>query len=145
MAGKVKKPLKEQLALALADYDNLVKRLEREKEEIVGRATKNLIEDLLPAIDNLERANNHLKDSGLGMAVDQLKTTLIRYGVEEISTEQGDKFDSGVHEAVEIVEGSEMQSGTIAEVLSRGWKWQDGMVIRPVKVKVYGEKQEERK
>lgn len=141
--GKGKKDqtaLKGQLARALADYDNLVKRLGREKEEIVQRATQNLVEDLLPAIDNLERASNHLNDNGLNMAIVQIKQILVQYGVEEVSTNPGEKFDSNLHEAVEIIEGAQNQNGTIAEVLARGWRWQNGMVIRPAKVKVYKEK-----
>lgn len=143
MARKINK----QLARALADYDNLVKRFERERPEVIKRATKSLVEDLLPVLDNLDRARAHLKDSGLDMAVSQFETILANYGVEEIMTIIGDKFDNNVHEAIEIVdpdsigvEGTKEQNGTIAAVLARGWKWQDGQVIRPAKVKVYGEK-----
>lgn len=146
MTGKGKKDqsaLKGQLARALADYDNLVKRLGREKEEIVQRATKNLVEDLLPAVDNLERASNHLSDNGLNMAIVQIKQILAQYGVEEVNTNPGEKFDSDLHEAVEIIEGAQNQNGTIAEVLARGYKWQDGMIIRPAKVRVYQGKQKE--
>ncbi len=141
MAGKVSKKskvLEEQLARALADYANLVKRFEREKSEVISRANKNLVEDLLPVVDNLERASHHLNDSGLNMAIVQIKQILGLYGVEEIPAKPGDKFDSQMHEAIESVAGGE--HGTLAEVLAKGWKWQDGMVIKPVKVKVYGEK-----
>lgn len=135
--------LRGQLARALADYDNLVKRLGREKEEIVQRATQNLVEDLLPAIDNLERASHHLNDNGLNMAIVQIKQILAQYGVDVVNTNPGEKFDSNLHEAVEIIEGAQNQNGTIAEVLARGYKWQDGMIIRPAKVRVYQGKQKE--
>ena len=146
MAGKVikkSKVLKEQLARALADYDNLVKRFEREKEEVIKRSNRALLEDLLPVFDNLNRAQEHLGDQGLKMALDQFLQILNNYGVEEVPAVPGDKFDSQLHEAIESIAGdSAEQNGTIAEVLARGWKWQDGMVLRPAKVKVYGEKQE---
>lgn len=134
------KELEGQLARVLADYDNLIKRFGREKEEVVRRATKNLVEDLLPVIDNFERASNHLNDNGLNVAIVQIKQILAQYGVEEVATEPGDKFDSNLHEAVEIIEGLGEQGGTIAQVLARGYKWKDEMIIRPAKVKVYGGK-----
>lgn len=138
MAGKVK-GLKTQLARALADYDNLVKRFEREKEEVVRHSNKALLEDLLPVFDNLNRAQGHLGDQGLKMALDELLQILKNYGIEEVLAEAGDKFDSRIHEAVEsVADGSAVQHGTIAEVLAKGWKWQDGQILRPAKVKVYG-------
>lgn len=138
MARKVKdKELEARLARALADYDNLVKRVEREKEEFAVRATKNLIEDLLPVIDDFERASEHLQDEGLKMALDQLYRILAKYGVEEIPTRPGDKFDSTVHEALDTANGG--KTGTIAKVLLKGYRWQDGQVLRPAKVQVYGE------
>lgn len=144
MAGKVikrSKVLREQLARALADYDNLVKRFEREKEEVIKHSNKILLEDLLPVFDNLNRAQEHLGDQGLKMALDQFLQILNNYGVQEIPAASGDKFDSQMHEVVEsVADGSAMQNGTITEVLARGWKWQDGQVLRPAKVKVYGGK-----
>lgn len=134
------KGLQTQLARALADYDNLVKRFEREKEEVVRHSNKALLEDLLPVVDSLERAQGHLKDEGLKMALDQFLQILKNYGIEEVPATTGGKFDSQIHEAVESV--ADGQHGTIAEVLARGWKWQDGMVIRPAKVRVFGDKQE---
>lgn len=139
MAAKVK-GLKTQLARALADYDNLVKRFEREKGEVVKYSNKVLLEELLPVFDNLNRAQEHLGDQGLKMALDQFLQILKNYGVEEIPVMAGSKFDSHLHEAMESV--ADGQHGAIAEVLARGWKWQDGQVLRPAKVKVYGGKQE---
>lgn len=146
MARKVRKSQKDtelQLARALADYDNLVKRLSREREEVVLRATKGLVADLLPVVDSIERAQEHLKDEGLKMALTHLHKVLREHGVEEIMVSAGDKFDAGIHEAGVIIDGG--KDGTIAKVLAKGYKWKDGAVLRPVKVQVYGEKPEKEK
>lgn len=71
------------------------------------------------------------------MAIDHLYRVLDKHGIEKIPSVAGDKFDSKVHEAIEIIDGG--KNGTVAEVLTGGYKWKDGMVIRPAKVKVYGE------
>lgn len=141
--GKVKevkeqkkiKELEEKLARALADYHNLVKRADREKHELVIRANKNLLKDILPILDILENAQEHLRDEGLGMAIGQFRGVLERNGLREIRVGKGDKFDEAKHEATETTEGGE--TGTIAQVLRKGYEWEDGMVLRPAQVKVY--------
>ncbi|MBI4032912.1 MAG: nucleotide exchange factor GrpE [Candidatus Blackburnbacteria bacterium] len=143
MAREVKKgkrDLELQLARALADYDNLVKRASKEREEVVLRATKGFVEDLLPVVDSLERAQEHLKDKGFEMALSSLGQVLRNHGVEEIAVSTGNKFDAGIHEAGAVVNGG--KDGTIAGVLAKGYRWKDGTVLRPVKVQVYGEKPE---
>lgn len=127
--------LKNRLARALADYDNLVKRLAREKDEITIRANKNLLEDLLPVLDNLERAQSHLKDQGLAMGLNSFQQVLTRYGVNEIKVEQNADFDALLHEAIDSRTGGE--AGKVAEILVKGFVWRDGSVIRPAKVIVY--------
>lgn len=129
------KDLKDRLARVLADYDNLTKRQAREREEIYLRATRNLVEDLLPTVDDLERAEGHLQDQGLKMGMDNFRRVLDMYGVVEISVKVGDNFDSQIHEAIESVEGESL--GTIAQVFAKGYKWKDEKIIRPAKVSVY--------
>lgn len=139
--GKVKKDKKgkdEQLARAIADYQNLVRRIEKEKEAFRLRASRSLIEDLLPVLDDLERVQEHLNDQGLEMALSQLKKVLFSHGVEEIPVKPGDSFDSRIHEAIDAVSGG--RNGTIAKILLKGYHWNDGTIVRPVKVQVYGEK-----
>lgn len=140
MAGKVQnkkrlKDLEDKLARALADYQNLSKRTDKEKQEIIARSNKNLLRDLLPALDILEKAQDHLKDQGLGMAIDQFQKALEDNGVREIKIEKGQKFDAEKHEATELVKGG--QPGTIAGVLRKGYEWRDGLILRPARVKVY--------
>ena len=123
------------LARALADYQNLVKRFEKEKLEVILRANKNLIEDLLPVVDSLENAQKHLGDEGLKMGLANLRNVFLRYGVSEIETNEGDNFDSSSQEAIDALDGG--KAGTVAGIITKGYKWNDGTVLRPTKVIVY--------
>ncbi len=128
--------LKARLARALADYDNLVKRLVREREDITVRANKNLLADLLPVLDNFDRAQIYLNDQGLGMGLTQFLQVLEKYGVKAIEVEENSVFDTLLHEAIDSRDGGG-NTGNIAEVLSKGYMWRDGSVVRPAKVIVY--------
>ena len=125
--------LKNQLARALADYDNLRKRSAAEKSVWSKFAKEQILVKLLPALDNLELAQKHLDDQGLGIAIGQFKDVFKEEGVEEIDT-SGD-FDENMHEAVDVAPGG--KKGKIASVLQKGYKFADGTVIRPAKVMVY--------
>lgn len=125
--------LKSQLARALADYDNLRRRVEQEKGAWVKFATQGVVSRLLPTLDMLETAQKHLNDQGLTMAVSEFKKVLIDEDLVEIIPEKGMVFDHDQHEAVEVVEG---EDGKVAEVVQTGWKFKDGNIVRPAKVKV---------
>jgi molecular chaperone GrpE len=138
--GKVKKTedketkhqeLEEKYLRALADYQNLVKRVEREKELFVKFANSVLILKMIPVLDNLERAEKHLKDQGLELVIKQFKEALAGEGVSEIEAE-GRVFNPEHHEAIATGKGEE---GRVTEVLEKGYKLGD-KVIRPAKVKV---------
>jgi molecular chaperone GrpE len=129
--------LKAQLARILADYDNLQKRIEREKGEFIKFSNQALIERLLPIIDMLEQAQAHLNDGGLAIAINEFKDLLKEDGVEEINAKGGDEFNEELFEAVEAVDGEDGEGGRVAEMVLSGYKFIDGPVIRPVKVKVY--------
>lgn len=132
---KKKVKLQEQLARAVADYQNLVKRIEKQEEEQRARAAKRIIEAFLPVLDNLEIAQKHLNDEGIRAAIWQFQKVLATEGVEKISPEKGEKFDESLHEVLDIKEGEE--KGTVAEVVKTGYKWKDGAVLRPARVVVY--------
>jgi len=134
----MKKPnLKNQLARALADYDNLGKRIEREKRDFEKKACFRLVFRLLPVLDALRQAQLHLKDSGLAIIVGELENIFKDEGIEEIKVGAGDEFKSELCEAVEVVEtGGENEDNKIIEVALPGWKFTDGPVIRHAKVKV---------
>jgi molecular chaperone GrpE len=143
--------LKNQLARALADYDNLTKRVEREREDFGKLANARLIINFLSIYDMLEGAQSHLKDSGLAITIEEFVKVLEDEDFEKIKTNVGDKFDEEIHEAVEVevvkkdnkVSGSEAagleasgQEGKITKIVLSGWKVKDGPIVRPAKVVV---------
>ena len=130
-----------QLERALADYDNLRKRTEVEKEVWLKFAAQRVLIKLLPIFDMFEFALEHLKDQGLAIAVGEFRKALNEEGLAEITPKVGDKFDHEKHEVVESVNppGGGGEQGTIADILLTGWRFTDGPVVRYAKVKVYGE------
>jgi molecular chaperone GrpE len=118
---------------ALADYQNLEKRYEKEKSDFVQFANANLILKLLTVLGHFEEAGRHLKDQGLEMIIGEFKKVLAEEGVEEINC-QGEKFNPELMEAVETVEGD--QENKVAEVLRKGYLLK-GKVLIPAKVKVF--------
>ena len=127
--------LKNQLARALADYDNLRKRADEERVSFIKYASRNILQSLLPVLDTFEAAQTHLKDNGLAIAINQFKEVLKSEGLEEIRPTVGQEFDENLMEAIEIVNGE--QDGKVAEVLAPGWKFMDGMIVRHARVKVF--------
>jgi molecular chaperone GrpE len=130
--------LKNQLARALADYENLKKRTDQERLEFIKFSSSKIIAKLLPILDMLNEAQKHLGDSGLAITIGEFEKLLTDEGVTKISVAKGDVFDENIHEAVEVLTGK-MQSdnGKIAEVILPGWQCDDGQVVRHAKVKVY--------
>ena len=127
--------LKAQLARTLADYDNMRKRVGMEKESLGKILTTNIILKLLPVLDNLESANNHLKDAGLAISIVEFKNVLKDEGLTEIKPEIGSNFNEEEMEAIEIVKGE--VDNTLSEVVLTGWKYLDNTIIRHAKVKVF--------
>ena len=135
--GKVHKELeivKGMLARAMADYDNLSKRIEREKQDLGKIASVGVIIKLLPVLDNLESAQNHLQDAGLAISIGEFQKVLSDEGLTEIRPKIGDEFDHETMEAIEVVTG--MSNNRVAELVLTGWKYSDGTVVRHAKVKV---------
>ena len=130
--------LKNQLVRALADYDNLRKRTEAEREVWTKFSAEKVLIKLLPSLDILESAQKHLNDHGLTLAISEFKKVLLEEGLTEVKPAKNDNFDPRLHEAVESVAG--WKKGKISETVLSGWKFEDGKVVRPAKVKVYGEK-----
>ncbi len=137
--GKIE-VLERQLARALADYDNFRKRVERERQQFEKFASAKFALRALPIFDMLEDAQKHLGDSGIALTIEEFKKVLDDEGIEAIIAKKGMKFDEELHEAVEIVpipKGSKVKQGEIAKEILSGWKMNEGLVIRPAKVKVY--------
>ena len=116
---------KNQLARALADYDNLQKRVERERGGLEYRIKSQILTRILPSIDLLYGANSHLKDQGLAMAISELEDTLKEEGVVKINAQEGELFDESLHEVIDVVE-NQKRKGRIAAVVSNGWQMANG-------------------
>jgi molecular chaperone GrpE len=127
--------MKSMLARALADYDNLSKRVERERQDLSKIASIGIVIRLLPVLDGLESAQAHLQDQGLAISLGEFKKILSEEGLTEIRPKIGEGFDENLMEAVETLPSSD--KGKVAEVVLAGWKFTGGQVVRPAKVKVY--------
>jgi len=126
--------LKGQLIRTLADYDNLQKRTEKEREDLRKVVSTHIVSKLLPVLDMLEDAQKHLKDSGLAIAIKEFYEVLDSEGVKKVKAEKGMMFDEGLHEAVETVDKGG-KSGEIVSVILSGFSIGDKL-IRPAKVVV---------
>lgn len=124
------KELEDQLKRALADYQNLERRVEEERRLLSTLSSAILIEKFLPVLDNLESAQTHLADQGLEMVIKQFKDILASEGVSEIQAD-GQQFDPKLHEATEVQEGE--NDNMIVKVERKGYKLND-KVIRPAQV-----------
>jgi molecular chaperone GrpE len=140
--------LKERYLRLAAEYDNFRKRNLRERQDLLNYANESIVKDLLPVVDNLERAVIHGRkeeqraDSenllqGVELTHRSLIQILGRFGVVEIEA-AGKPFDPQVHEAVRRVVTSEHAPGTIVEVHQKGYRLKDRL-LRPAMVAVAGE------
>ena len=126
------------LARLQADFSNYKKRTEKEKSMSVKLANEGLIMKLLPVIDDLERAYNHMESSeyseGVEIIIKNFKEILKKEGLEEI--ESGNKpFDHNFHQAILMEQSEDVESGNIIETFQKGYTL-NGKVIRPSMVKV---------
>ena len=94
--------LKNQLARALADYDNLRKRTESERSDYKKFANLTLVLKLLPTLDMLYEAQDHLKDAGIAITIAEFEKILKEEQVQKIEVKKGNKFDENLHEAIEV-------------------------------------------
>ena len=123
-----------------AEFDNFKKRTERERAGVAEFAKANVIKELLPILDNIERSNaiedkqspDYIK--GIEMIVKQFESLKDRIGITEIA-KIGDTFDPTLHEAVMHIEDENLGENVIAQVLQKGFKIGD-TVIRPAMVTV---------
>lgn len=122
---------------ALADYQNLLRRIESEKKEFIRVSTANLMARLIPSLDIIDMAASHTKDLGVEMAAKQFRNALVEEGLQEIIPVIGSEFDHNLHECSETVPtSSSSDDNHISEVILKGYKLAD-YVLRPAKVKVY--------
>ena len=130
---------KERLTRIAAEYDNYRKRTDKEKERIYTDACEDILKQMLPVLDNLERAvavqgtSVEALKTGVDMTIKQFIDALNKLGVEEIETENG--FDPNLHQAVMHIQDENFDTNSIAEVFQKGYKKGD-KVIRFTMVKV---------
>jgi len=127
-----------------ADYDNFRRRTLKEKEELAKYASSKLITNLLPSIDNFDRAlaaaaatgDLESLSKGLDMIFRQLMATMEAEGLQAMNV-VGEPFNPEFHQAVMTVESDEHEEGIVVEELQKGYVLKD-KVIRPAMVKVSG-------
>jgi len=134
--------LKDQLLRTLADFDNFRKRTRREISDAERVSREDLLRELLPVFDNLERASQHAAGStdvqsladGIQIVMRQFLETLAKLGIERVAS-VGLPFDPAVHEAVQQVESADVPAGAVAQELLAGYHVGERL-IRPAMVVV---------
>lgn len=132
----------ERLLRTAADAENFKKRLQREKEEQTRYANESFIRELLPVIDNLERALDHSQVEsnqgslfeGLNMTLKGFVDTLARFGCTAVEA-VGEPFDPNYHEAVSQEESADYDSNVVVRELQKGYILKDRL-LRPAMVVV---------
>lgn len=134
--------LKDQLLRTAADFDNFRKRSRREQADAEKKAKEDVLRELLPVFDNLERAMSHSEKAtdvqsvadGVRMVIRQFTDTLGKLGVERVAS-VGLPFDPAMHEAIQHLETDEHPPGTVAHEIQGGYRANDRL-IRPALVVV---------
>lgn len=130
--------LKDRLLRLAAETDNYKKRSEREKADFLKRANETILKDLLPVMDNLERALEHAVEEGgpeaaivkgLELTSQELWKVLERHGVERVDA-LGKPFDPELHEAMMQQEDPDVEDNTVIGVLQKGYLFH-GRLLRP--------------
>ncbi len=127
-----------------ADFENFRRRTLKEREEAYQYGHQNLVKDLLPTVDNLERAIEHARKSGredldgvlqgIDLVQRELMGVLAKHGVTEIEA-LGQAFDPSVHEALAQVEDPTVPANTVVQVFQKGYRLRDRL-LRPAQVVV---------
>jgi molecular chaperone GrpE len=125
--------LREQYLRKLADFDNFRKRKDKEMSDFRKQANADLLRDMLPVVDNLERAlavggeDASGVRTGVELTLKQFKDTLARHGVVELSPE-GQPFNPTEHEAVSRLHTSAAEPNTVLQVLQKGYRLGDRLL-----------------
>ena len=130
--------LKDRLLRLTAEYENYRKRTAKEKEGIYTDACTDVLKEMIPMVDNLERAlsvDGNVDDfkKGIEMTIKGFQGSLDKLGVEEIDTANG--FDPNLHQAVMHIQDENLDKNVVAEVFLKGYK-KNEKVIRYSMVKV---------
>ena len=135
--------VKTKLIEAHADFENIKKRLEKDKITAVNFANESFARDLLGVIDALEMALNtqiseeneqakSLKE-GVSLTIESFKAALAKHGVKMIETSVGGEFNPEIHNAMSYVESDRIASGFIAQIYQNGYMYNE-RILRPAMV-----------
>ena len=135
--------LKDKYARANADFENIKKRMQREKEQMIAFANEGFAKDLLDVIDTLEAALNvEVEDEisakikeGVKKTLDLLLKKLKNHGVDVIEAKEGDEFNPDLHEAMFYAENENFKANELTQILQKGYKLRD-RILRHTKVSV---------
>lgn len=127
--------LNDRLKRQMAEFENFRKRSEKEKSQMFDMGAKTIVEKILPVIDNFERGLAAVPDdkkedpfiTGMDKVYKQMLTELDAVGVKPIEC-VGQEFDPDFHNAVMQVENDELESGTVAQELQKGYMYKDSVV-----------------
>ena len=127
--------LTDRLKRQMAEFENFRKRTDNEKGQMFAMGARTIVEKILPVIDNFERGLASVPEenqddpfvSGMQMVYKQLMTELEAAGVKAIEC-AGEEFNPDFHNAVMQVESEELESGTIAQELQKGYMYKDSVV-----------------
>jgi molecular chaperone GrpE len=131
--------LQDRLRRSLADFDNARKRFEQQRSDFVQFAASDLVLNLLPVLDDFERAlkvetSDHKYAKGVELIYQRLFETLKRMGLEPFDS-TGKSFDPNLHQAVERVQTNEHEDQAVLGEFQRGYNFK-GKLLRPAMVKV---------
>ena len=137
----------DQILRLRAEFENTKKRLERDKWEAIKYANEALLAEILPVVDNFDRAMTSLSEGhdpekvkqGLSIAQDELHKILEEHGVEVIKS-IGQDFDPKLHEAIAVLETHEVEDGKVIDEIQRGYLL-NGRLIRPSRVRIAKKKE----
>ena len=132
----------DQMLRAMAELENNKKRAAKEKSDLLKYGNEQLVREIIPVLDNLERATEHAKSpenysellEGIRMTIKQFHSVLDKFGVETIVSFEK-KFDPEIHEAVMQIESENHEPGTVVTELQKGYLL-NGRLIRAARVAV---------
>jgi molecular chaperone GrpE len=134
-----KAELEDRLLRMRAEFENARRRFDRERSEYVQFAAMDLVKDLLPVLDDFERAMraetaDREYAKGIELIYQRLYESLKKLGLEPIDT-QGKRFDPNMHQAIERVPSEEAEDQSIVGEFQRGYQFK-GKLLRPAMVRV---------
>jgi molecular chaperone GrpE len=134
--------LTSDLQRITAEYANYRKRVDRDRELIKDLAIATVFDQLLPILDDIDRAREHEELSGGFLAVaDNLTALTVKFVIETVGA-VGDAFDPSLHEALQLIESAEVTEPSVATVLRKGYR-KGERLLRPAQVIVAEPKVEE--